>query len=475
MSDVKLFVDKVFTWVSTDMSEVYAVIDNSLSVLVPGRHFSWKFKAKIWDGKHHFYDLMHQRFMTGFLDEIVEKLQSKGYTVEIEYTEGALVESIEIDNVELNGIDIERFQKIQLPLVKEILRKGRAAVRLATGGGKTELTASVAKVLSDKNVLILVHRLELLAQTITRLENRLGEKVGCINSAGIDVKRVTVGMVMSVWSKRQKLRNYLKNEVDVVISDECHRSGSNTWQKLLKVTNASYRLGLSGSPLKGDEVRDRMLIGLTGGIIQGVGVKELADAGYAVLPEVRIIDASNVFKEKFSSKMKYPVVSKEVFGSNDLWGLCYKVVQWHDKKGLIFFTERVDVCLGLYDYFKSRGVNVAVSYGGIQGEERLSILDDFKNKKIDVLIVTTILDEGVDVSSISGVVFMSSGKSIVRILQRVGRGVRVEEGKEKVIVYDFAINAPYLKKHLLVRYDIYSKEKFDVGLWKLENDNFVKI
>lgn len=475
MSDIKLVVDKVYTWVKTDVTEVHAVIDNSLSVLVPGRHFSWKYRAKIWDGKHHFYELIHQRFMTGFLDEVVNKLRSKGYKVEIEYVEGALVESIEIDNVELYGLDKERFQEVQLPLVKEILRKGRAAVRLATGGGKTEIIASVAKVLHGKNILVLVHRLELLDQAIKRLENRLGEKIGYINSSGFDIQRVTVGMVMSVWSKRQKLKNYLKNEVNVVISDECHRSVSNTWQKLLKVINASYRLGVSGSPLKGDEVRDKMLIGLTGGIIQGVGVKELADAGYAVLPEVKVIDTSNVFKEKFSSKLKYQVVSKEVFNSKDLWELGYKIVQWHNKRGLIFFTERVDVCLGLFDYFKSKGVNVAISYGGLNGEERLNILNDFKNKKIDILIVTTILDEGVDVSSISGVVFMSSGKSIVRILQRVGRGVRIEDGKEKVMVYDFAINAPYLKSHLLKRYDIYSKEKFEVGIWKLEGSDFVKI
>lgn len=473
--DVQLVMDKVWTYVKTEDDKVHGVIDKTLCVLVPGRWFSWKFKAKLWDGMHHFYDFVRGKFLTGFIDEVVQALERKGYKVEVINKDLVIPAAVEITTVGLNGSDFDkqRFDKIQLPLLQEMLREGRACVRLATGGGKTEIMAGLAKVLSDKYVLIFVHRVELLAQTIERLELRLGEKVGRISSDEIDIQRVTVGMVMSVWSKRQQLRRYLKEQVEVTVNDECHRVSSDIWSKCLMITDAKRRYGVSGTPLKNEDVRDKKLIGLTGKVIQGIGVKELVNAGYAVMPEIKIIDAINVLGKVDGAK--YSELYNKIYTDIKLWNLALDVVRWHNRAGLLIFTERKEVCLGLGEFLILNGIKATISHGTMPHEDRLTALDDFKKGKIDVLVTTTILDEGVDVPSVSGVMFMTTGKSVVRIMQRIGRGVRKDINKNSVKVYEYAVDSKYCKKHLFQRMDLYAKEGFNRSVWKWDNGKFLEV
>lgn len=509
----------------------------------------------------------------------------------------------------------------------------------------TEIMAGIAKVMRDKKVLILVHRIELLKQTIERLENRLGEKIGQISANDAQMERVNVGMVMSVWSKRQELRKYLK-EIDVVISDECfsgntlvmvdynkvlpikdivgndvikevlaydldkkqivkksivrkikreykgdrikieinnhgylyniictpshkiyivgkgyieaykvlkgdiiiklkhlivdakrvykepelvrgeleafvnnsyaeitsvkllkyplgtprcktsrgfvynlevadvhnyfvcatrnksmvskkmpilvgncHRSGSAIWSKVLQIVDAKWRFGVSGTPLKGDDARDMTLIGLTGNVVEGYTVANLVEAGYAVLPIVKLINTVPMLG-KYDTKGKYNVVYNKVYGDIKLWELVKNIVI--GKHGVLIFTERVEICLELAMFLKKFGINAEATYGGLEDDKRIQVLKDLKDKRIDVLVCTTVLDEGIDVSNISTVVFMTSNKSIVRILQRIGRGVRIEDGKDNVEIIDFIIDAQYLKKHILHRVKIYEQEQFKI-------------
>ena len=774
---VILNLEKVWTYVQTGDPHVSEIIDKRLCVMVPERHFSMKYKMGLWDGTRHFFDTV--RFLTGFTNMVIDELKKHGYIVEVCDETNIRPTPVEVDDVELNGIDKDRFREVQLPLLQNMLRLGRGSLRLATGGGKTEIMAGVAKVLKDKKVLIVVHRVELLQQTLERLEKRLGEPIGQISSKGVDLQRVTVGMVLTIWNKRQVLRDYLKNQVKVVISDECfsgetqvlvdydkvvpirhvvqnpkitevlsydldkkqivkkriqrkikrvsnenririelsdenesalsctpnhkiyvvgkgyveaknlvkgdrvikydgvvspvvlcsycgkvfkepnksdeqkltqitrfmnasnytgvpnkveqmiidmnisnldyvgngqfifslivngkgqrkcpdfvvrkrnengkvlkvmkyvevmdlehwhkddwkeiqeaykqsgknmllvdakrlytepelvrgeleafannsyvevkkvrgwggkwkektyvynlevedthnyfacakkgketfvpilvsncHNSTSSTWSKVLMVTEAKRRWGVSGTPLKKDTVRDMLLIGLTGDVIQGASVVDLVKAGYAVMPHVRLIDTVSMLG-RYNLKKKTPFsdVHNHVYNDVRLWGLVRDVLRWHNKKGVLIFTERVAVCEGLTDYLSTQGFKVGSSYGKVVIEERLKVLQQFKKGEIDVLVTTVVLDEGVDVPSVSGIVLVTTNKSVVRLMQRIGRSVRIDEGKDKTFIYDFVIDAPFLKTHILQRLDMYKKEEFITELWKYDGNQFIQ-
>jgi superfamily II DNA or RNA helicase len=94
---------------------------------------------------------------------------------------------MDIDTIELNGIDIARWKETQLPVLKQMLSVKRCALRMGTGGGKTEVIAGLLKALENEKALVMVHRIELLDQMANRLEMRLQEPVGRISAGAVDL------------------------------------------------------------------------------------------------------------------------------------------------------------------------------------------------------------------------------------------------------------------------------------------------
>lgn len=485
MADVvKIVSDVVWSRLVSEDERVDDILYSFLSAKVKGAEYSDLYKCGVWDGRRRFYDKVSRRFLTGFLDMVVRKLEAEGYEVDVVFRNDwnkidRIDRDVQIELLrQLNGLDFERFMKVQYPLLEEWLKSGRGAIRLATGGGKTEIICAVAKLFYDKRVLVLVHRVELLEQTRKRLSERLGERIGVVWSGGVDIGcRVVVGMVQTLVSRMPQLSGWFEG-VDVLVIDECHHMGAKTWISLAIRCPARYRLGLSGTPLVEDEERDMWLIGLTGHVIEGMGVKELSEIGYSVLPSVNIIVDHRLKFPKFYRS--YWDAVRDVFGSMRFLEVVGDTVLAHvaerGERGIMIFTERINVMFSVYRFLKEVcKLNVMYSFGGMSDDMRLRIFTQFKDGRISVLVTTTILDEGIDVSGIRAIVFACSNVSVVKILQRIGRGVRVEEGKDRVFVYDFAIDGRYFKGHLKRRLMLYKREGFEIELKRIEGGRLVKV
>lgn len=458
---------------------VDSVLYNSLSVISPNAKYSPLYRTGLWDGKVRFYK--NSKFLTGLLPRALKALEEAGLgPVHVSAPE---IPSVAIDEVPpLKGIDVTRFEKVQLPLLKEMLSKGRCSVKLATGGGKTEIIAALAKVLQHEKMLVLVHRIELLHQAKERLETRLDEEVGMIGLGKVDVsKRVTVGMVQTIFSRLDELIRWLKEDVKVLVVDECHHSSADTWKKIsMCCWNASWRFGLSGTPITGDDARDWWLVGLTGEVVEGLRISDLVDMGYLVKPVVFLVVDKRLEKWKNMFKSTYKQVLDEVFNDVEMWEVVGDVIQEHVRRygegGVLVITERIAVCRKFWKYLTDiRGMRASFVTGETKDWQRLMVFDAFKEGKIPILVTTTILDEGVDVSRIRAIVFLCSTKSIVRVLQRIGRGVRVDEGKQDVKIYDFKVGARYLERHFKQRLKIYGKEGFEVRMLVRKNDNYEEV
>jgi superfamily II DNA or RNA helicase len=124
---------------------------------------------------------------------------------------------------------------------------------------------------------------------------------------------------------------------------------------------------------------------------------------------------------------------------------------------------------------KKEGWNVVFAHGGRGDAERVGILRSMREKGYDVVIATTIFDEGIDVAGIEGVVFWCSTKSVVRVMQRIGRGVRVEAGKNEVNVWEFVVDNRYMKNHLKKRVGYYGKEELEWRFWVWAGSGLVEM
>ena len=112
---------------------------------------------------------------------------------------------------------------------------------------------------------------------------------------------------------------------------------------------------------------------------------------------------------------------------------------------------------------KSSGLEAFFTNGTLTTEVREKVLQDMKEGTLKILIATSILDEGVDISGINAIWLGAGGKSLRQTLQRVGRGLRKKADGSGLTVYDFLDYChPYLTKHSLARYKIYKAEGFEV-------------
>jgi len=465
MGKVILSADVVYTYVKTDEEKAHRVIDKVLSVKVPWAHWSDAYKKGFWDGYRRFYDLLRSRFLTGFLPIVSAALMEDGLEVELKGAEKVFgAWQGDPEGIVLDGIDEVRWRKTQLPVLKQLLVSKRASVKMGTGSGKTEVMAGLLKALSDKRALVLVHRVELLWQTAERLRTRLGEDIGVIGSGVVDKdKRIVVGMVQSVWSKKPQLVKWLKEDIDVLIVDECHHCPSKTWSYIAMVCGAQWRYGFSGTPIVHDDERDMLLIGLTGDVIHGVTVGDLVELGYAAKPVANIVITSYGFRGSWNQAFE------EVYGKDRrvvevLKGILQKELS-EGRKGIVVFVERIRHGNRLLSELRKDGIDVVFAHGGRSDEERLRIVEGMKKRKYDVVIATTIFDEGIDVAGIGGIVFWCSTKSIVRIMQRIGRGVRVSEDKKDVNVWEIVVDNKYMKDHARKRLKYYDDEGVEKKFW----------
>jgi superfamily II DNA or RNA helicase len=118
-----------------------------------------------------------------------------------------------------------------------------------------------------------------------------------------------------------------------------------------------------------------------------------------------------------------------------------------------------------------------VPFVSSESENRTELFTRFKSGELRSLITSPILDEGVDVSRIHHIILSSGRKSEIKLLQRIGRGLRREEGKVLVNLYDFYDDEiPMLEKHTKKRLEIYKQEGFPVEFKQLkEFENSCKL
>jgi superfamily II DNA or RNA helicase len=145
------------------------------------------------------------------------------------------------------------------------------------------------------------------------------------------------------------------------------------------------------------------------------------------------------------------------------------------KRGIVIFVERIRHGKRILDELKSAGFDAVFVHGGRSDEERIEVVEGMRERKYEVVIATTIFDEGIDVSGIGGIVFWCSTKSVARVMQRIGRGVRVEEGKGEVNVWDFVVDNRYMKDHLKKRLLYYDQENVERRFYAWTGDKLVEM
>jgi superfamily II DNA or RNA helicase len=458
-------------------------LDSDLSYNHPGYQFmsggrggyGLSGKTGGWDGKVRLFS-QSQKFSVGLLNRVKRLLDDNNVKYEVEDNRPILKYGKPLT------LDTDRFQvrDYQVAAIKSAKKNGSGIIRVATGGGKTAIIAGIVAQYNIPTVIYVIG-IELLYQMKDTIEAAYGVKCGIVGGGvcdiNYDITIMTIWSAASAFNKEAKveetdfsqdkeisLTSDLKSEVrkkvesaQLFIFDECQYAASETLQFIHKASiSAKHRFLLSGTPWR--DTGDDILIEAVGGEkIYDLSATKLINLGFLIPPEIHFFNVPVVRNVGSTYPQVYTnyIVENEV--RNDLIIKSAKKLVAAGKR-LLILVVRVGHGKKIMDLLQESGLNAKFLDGGKSTKNRLETIKDMKDGKIDVLVASKIFDQGVDIPELDALILAGSGKSSGRALQRIGRVIRLAEGKDKAIIVDFYDNCKYLKDHSESRIKIYESE-----------------
>ena len=307
---------------------------------------------------------------------------------------------------------------------------------LPTGCGKTVVFAKVTEdcVRQGSRVLILAHRGELLDQAADKLKKTTG--LGCaVEKAESSCQgtwfRVVVGSVQTLM-REKRLNSFSSDYFDTIIIDEAHHCISDSYQRVLQHFSGAHVLGVTATPDRGD--------------MKNLGTYFESIAYEYTLPKA--------IKEGYLSPIKALTIPLKIdmssvsvqagdFKASDistaldpyLQGIAEEMKKYCQDKKTVVFLPLVKTSQKFRDLLNENGFHAAEVNGDSQ--DRAEILRDFDSGKYNVLCNSMLLTEGWDCPSVDCVIVLRPTKVRSLYSQMVGRGTRLYEGKDHLLLLDF--------------------------------------
>jgi len=469
----------------TAISGVYDsdIVDQATRFRKSGYRHVASFKSRHWDGYTRLFSKNKGLFPTGLKDRVVRQYKKHYPDEPITINDHRDFKSPKhIPKVEDVPLKEVTLRKHQVRAGNAMIKKRHGVLWAATNSGKTETAIAVIKAL-DLPTLFLVKGKDLVAQTYKRFQKRLGEEdIGLVMSDKWDVRKFTVASADTLARRltphklsdssreRQAMVKELLTSVNVVIVDECHTAASKGLWNVVRFCEAPYRYGLSGTPFKRGDKQDLKLVALTGEVCCKITNKEMIEDGVSVPTEIKFfdIDSPDLTKVRdYQEAYDLGIVGN----ANRNRVICELTDHYYTQgKCILIIVKKIDhghrLDHLLYEFRDGAFIPHYFIHGDTPLDERTERIEGFSNGITRVLITSSILDQGVDIPNIDVLIFAAGGNSYIRAIQRVGRGLRMHEGKDKLSVIDFCDRTnKYLAKHSLDRIESYKKENcFDIEI-----------
>lgn len=327
----------------------------------------------------------------------------------------------------------------------------RPAVVLATGGGKTVVMSALipqlhAREKSRKKVLVLAHKEELVKQacaTISKLNPDLNVQIDMLRSKPNEKADVIVG---SVWTlvRMTRLERYDALEFKMIVLDECHHAIAASWTKILNYFGALnedlkiYVVGFTATMERSDggelgKVFQEIVFERS--LLKMVERKELCDVKFSAINTDLNLKGVSTRNGDYVGKYLSLAVNHDDINWQIAKGYL-QLAKEHNFKSTLVFCVDIEHCKTLCGVFQRNGINAQYVTGDTVKHERLAILQDFKDGKIQVLCNVLVFTEGTDIPNIDSMILARPTRSKPLLIQMIGRGLRLHHGKTHCHVID---------------------------------------
>lgn len=347
---------------------------------------------------------------------------------------------------------VEQLEALQALAATRAEGFKRGLIVLATGMGKTWLSAFDVKQFNAKRVLFVAHREEILLQAQRTFSALLELSTGFYNGKQRDKNAECVFASIQTIGRSNHLKQFSVDAFDYIIVDEFHHASAPVYRQLLNYFEPEFLLGLTATPERTDQAD---ILGLCDNnlvyeknLTQGIDQKTLVpfhyygiwdeNVDYQAIPWRNGRFDPAVLENKFATQKR----AKHALSQ---W------LQYKQKRtlGFCISTKHADY---MAEVFNQAGIK-ALSVHSKSAMRRNDALNQLEKQKVEVLFTVDLFNEGTDLPSIDTILMLRPSDSKILFLQQLGRGLRTFLGKSHLVVLDFIgnhhsfLNKPYALLH----------------------------
>ena len=450
---------------------------------IPGARFQPAVRLGRWDGKVAYFQLGGSTY-TNLLPEIIPILENFNYNIELddqrdyqttfEFT--PVAEDTFSDRVWPKAHPLEgqpiMLRDYQVEIVNNFLSNPQCLQEVATGAGKTIMTAALSHSVEPYGrSIVIVPNKSLVTQTEKDYIN-MGLDVGVYFGDRKDHGRTHT---ICTWQSLNVLFKNSKNyeaevtigefiqDVVCVIVDEVHMAKADALKTLLTgvMGRIPIRWGLTGTIPK-EDYESKALLCSIGPVISQLSASELQDRGVLAQCHVNIVQlVDHVEYKDYQSELKYLLEEK---GRLDTVADLIKQVNLTGNT--LVLVDRIAAGQGLLERLGDNAVFVS---GSTKSKTRQDEYDEVADATDKIIVATYgVAAVGINIPRIFNLVLVEPGKSFVRVIQSIGRGIRKAEDKDHVQIWDVTSTCKFAKRHLTKRKQFYKEANYPFTQEKLE-------
>jgi superfamily II DNA or RNA helicase len=446
---------------------------------VPGARYLPAVRLGRWNGKVSYFSLAGSTYIN-LLEEILPVLDRAGYDIELDDTRDytTTFEFAEVSEATFahknwpkghpkEGTPVE-LRDYQITIVNNFLKNPQSLQEIATGAGKTLMTAALSYSIEQYGrSIVIVPNKSLVTQTEADYIN-LGLDVGVYFG---DRKEYNKTHTICTW---QSLNNMLKKtkagEADImdfiegvvcVMVDEVHMAKADALKTLLTGTFAKVpiRWGLTGTIPKAKFEAQSLFVSL-GPVISKLSASELQDQGVLAQCHVNIVQLKDdVEFSNYQSELKHLLED-----THRLDAIAELILKIKESGNVLILVDRVNAGKEIVSRLPD---SVFVS-GATNMVERKEEYDEIATSTNKIIVATYgVAAVGINIPRIFNLVLIEPGKSFVRVIQSIGRGIRKAEDKDFVQIWDITSSCKFAKRHLTQRKAFYKEANYPFDVEKL--------
>jgi superfamily II DNA or RNA helicase len=455
--------------------------ESKLKYLLPYAYHVPAYRLGRWDGKVGFFTTAGGTYLN-LLDRVLPILDEEGWQIEIvdqrtphdfrfpEVTEDTFADTVWPKGHPAEGQPIV-LRDYQVECINRFFATPQGVQEIATGAGKTLITAGMSKFCEPYGrTLVIVPNKDLVKQTQADYVN-LGLDVGVYFGDEKDLGHThTIATWQSINSLLKRFKDgasavgpdALTDNLVAVIVDEVHMAKADVLRQLLTgiFAQVPLRWGLTGTVPK-EEHEYISLIASLGEVLHRLQASELQDLGVLSNCHVKVL--------QFDDAVSYNTYQEELTylttNTTRLDTLAATLLAIADTGNTLVLVDRVKCGEMLVERMPD---SVFVS-GAMKSKDRKEEYDEVATADSKIIVATYgVAAVGINIPRIFNLVLVEPGKSFVRVIQSIGRGIRKAQDKDFVQIWDVTSTAKFAKRHLTKRKKFYDEANYPYETQKVK-------